>query len=113
MVKISGPIWYLNIKKGRPDRLAAVSSVHANWMTEAAKFADKELSKLCSSWTSGVWDEMDWARIKELQVRDILEQRQAQAAISQSCRCLQCPEFLKHVSCRPADWICICLREVV
>lgn len=42
---------------------------------------------------------MDWARIKELQVRDILEKRQAQAAITQSCRCLQCPSFLKHVSC--------------
>lgn len=65
--------------------------------TEAIKFADKELSKLCSSWTSPAWDEMDWDRMKELQVRDILEKRQAQAAIAQSCRCLECPNFLKHV----------------
>jgi antiviral helicase SKI2 len=98
MVKVGGPTWYLNIKKGLnfvPITLAEANSKH----TEAIKFADKELSKLCASWTSTVWDEMDWARIKELQVRDILEKRQAQAAITQSCRCLQCPSFLKHVSC--------------
>ncbi|GAQ06728.1 putative ATP-dependent RNA helicase C550.03c [Aspergillus lentulus] len=86
MVKVGGPTWYLNIKK------------------EAIKFADKELSKLCASWTSPVWDEMDWARIKELQVRDILEKRQAQAAITQSCRCLQCPSFLKHFEMQHDEW---------
>lgn len=66
-------------------------------LAEAIKFADKELSKLCSSWTSPVWDELDWTRIKELQVRDILEKRQEQATLSQTCRCLECPNFLKHV----------------
>lgn len=66
--------------------------------TEASKFADKELTKHCASWTSSVWDEIDWARIKELQVRDILEKRQKQASIAQGCKCLQCPSFLKHVS---------------
>lgn len=94
MVKLSGPLWYLNIRKG----------MYVYWVlttlttTEAVKFADKELSKFCSSWTSNAWDEMDWARIKELQVRDVLEQRQAQADIAQRGKCLQCPQFLKHVS---------------
>ncbi|KAL2012787.1 hypothetical protein VTN00DRAFT_312 [Thermoascus crustaceus] len=86
MVKIGGPIWYLNIKK------------------EAVKFADKELSKLCSSWTSPVWDELDWARVKELQVRDILDRRQAQAALAQSCQCLSCPNFLKHFEMQHDEW---------
>ncbi|RAL11672.1 SKI complex RNA helicase subunit SKI2 [Aspergillus homomorphus CBS 101889] len=86
MIKLGGPIWYLNIKK------------------EAMKFADKELSKFCASWTTPAWDEMDWARIKELQVRDILEKRQEQAAIAQSCRCLQCPDFLKHFEMQHDEW---------
>ncbi|OJJ81640.1 SKI complex RNA helicase subunit SKI2 [Aspergillus glaucus CBS 516.65] len=86
MVKTGGPIWYLNIKK------------------EAIKFADKELSKLCSSWTSPVWDELDWTRIKELQVRDILEKRQEQATVSQTCRCLECPNFLKHFEMQHDEW---------
>lgn len=66
--------------------------------TEAAKVADKSLSKYTSSWVTNAWDEMDWSRIKELQVRDVLDKRQAQAQIAQSCHCLQCPNFLKHVS---------------
>jgi antiviral helicase SKI2 len=65
---------------------------------EALKFGDKELSKHCASWEDSTWDELDWARVKELQVRDILNHRQAQAAIAQSCQCLSCPDFLKHVS---------------
>jgi len=83
IIKIGGPIWYLNIKK------------------EAAKFADKELSKICKSWTTTTWDEMDWSRVKELQLRDVLNKRLAQASIAQSCKCLDCPDFLKHVSCLP------------
>lgn len=67
---------------------------------EAMRLGDKELSKLCSTWTSPVWDELDWAGVKELQVRDVLEKRQAQAAVVQTCKCLECPQFLKHVSTR-------------
>ncbi|KAJ9222077.1 NUC185 domain-containing protein [Paecilomyces variotii] len=86
MVKIGGPMWYLNIKK------------------EAVKFGDKVLSGLCSTWTSETWDELDWGRVKELQVRDILEKRQAQAAIAQSCQCLGCPNFLKHFEMQHDEW---------
>lgn len=98
LVKLGGPIWYLNIKKGDFPSVSVKLRKGLFKTTEAAKFADKELSKVCASWSSPVWDELDWARIKELQVRDILEKRQAQANIIQSCRCLQCPSFLKHVS---------------
>ncbi|KAL4818822.1 armadillo-type protein [Aspergillus spinulosporus] len=86
IVKLSGPTWYLNIKK------------------EAIRFADKELSKLCSSWTTSVWDELDWARIKELQLRDILDKRREQANTAQSCDCLKCPKFLKHFEMQRDEW---------
>ncbi|KAJ5804965.1 hypothetical protein N7474_010852 [Penicillium riverlandense] len=85
-VKLGGPIWYLNIKK------------------EAVKFADKELTKYTKSWTDHTWDELDWARVKELQVRDILDQRQAQADIAQSCHSLKCPNFLKHFEMQHDEW---------
>ena len=63
-------------------------------------FADMELSKFSSLfWTDPIWDEMELYRIKELRVRDILEKRHVQATIAQSCKCLECPNFLKHVSC--------------
>ncbi|QKX54813.1 uncharacterized protein TRUGW13939_01902 [Talaromyces rugulosus] len=86
LVKVGGPIWYLNIKK------------------EALKFGDMELSKYCASWEDSTWDELDWARVKELQVREILNQRQAQAAIAQSCQCLSCPDFLKHFEMQHDEW---------
>ncbi|KAL4956161.1 armadillo-type protein [Aspergillus filifer] len=86
MVKISGPTWYLNIKK------------------EAMKFAEKELTKLCRSWTSSTWDELDWSRIKELQLRDILDKRREQASIAQACDSLKCPDFLKHFEMQRDEW---------
>ncbi|KAJ5324713.1 hypothetical protein N7476_003313 [Penicillium atrosanguineum] len=85
-VKAGGPIWYLNIRK------------------EAIKFGEKELTKYTSSWTQDSWDEIDWSRIKELQVRDILDKRNAQAQTAQSCHCLQCPEFLKHFEMQHDEW---------
>jgi antiviral helicase SKI2 len=97
LVKLGGPIWYLNIKKGMCRRCHDRYILQLTLFTEAAKFADKELTKHTKSWTDPSWEELDWARVKELQVRDILDQRQAQADIAQSCHCLKCPHFLKHV----------------
>ncbi|KAJ6002487.1 hypothetical protein N7451_005034 [Penicillium sp. IBT 35674x] len=85
-VKVGGPIWYLNIKK------------------ESSKFAEKELTKYTKSWLNTAWDEVDWSRVKELQVRDILTQRQAQVQIIQSCHCLSCPHFLKHFEMQHDEW---------
>lgn len=50
------------------------------------------------SWVGPIWDEVDWQRLKELQVRELMGKRQAQADIVQSSHCLQCPHFVKHVS---------------
>jgi antiviral helicase SKI2 len=99
LAKVGGPIWYLNIKKGKWNcEKKKIFRMVINVFAEALKFGNKELSKYCASWEDSTWDELDWARVKELQVREILNQRQAQAAIAQSCQCLSCPDFLKHVS---------------
>ncbi|OKL61921.1 hypothetical protein UA08_02605 [Talaromyces atroroseus] len=86
IVKFTAPIWYLNIKK------------------EAKIFADKQLLNYCVSWETSSWDELDWDRVKELQVREILNKRQSQAAIAQSCHCLSCPDFLKHFEMQHDEW---------
>ncbi|KAM5469112.1 Antiviral helicase ski2 [Microsporum audouinii] len=85
-VKIGGPTWYLNIKK------------------EALKMAGKEFSKLCASWTDRIWDEIDWERVKDMPVREVLEQRAEQAKIAQSCACLECPQLLKHFEMQHDEW---------
>ncbi|PGH18707.1 hypothetical protein AJ80_04360 [Polytolypa hystricis UAMH7299] len=86
ILKVGGPTWYLNIKK------------------EALKLAEKELIPLSSSWLSSAWDELEWDRVKELQTRDLLSQRQAQIAIAQGSECLQCPQFLKHFEMQHDEW---------
>lgn len=105
-VKVGGPIWYLNIKKGKTSEYLVLhldSNLTSNPHKEAIKFADKELTKYTSSWLKNEWDEIDWSRINELQVREILDEREAQAQKAQAGHCLQCPNFLKHVSQIPYD----------
>ncbi|CAG8009507.1 unnamed protein product [Penicillium olsonii] len=85
-VKFSGPMWYLNIRK------------------ESIKWAERELAQYTESWVDPVWDEVDWQRLKELQVRELMEKRQAQADIVQSSHCLQCPDFVKHFEMQHDEW---------
>lgn len=101
--KYPGEAWRTNLVLEHQKRYIsspppALGSPINTFHIEAVKFAEKELSKYTKSWTDHTWDELDWARVKELQVRDILDQRQAQADIAQSCHSLKCPNFLKHVS---------------
>ncbi|KAJ5346525.1 hypothetical protein N7541_009007 [Penicillium brevicompactum] len=85
-VRFNGPIWYLNIRK------------------ESIKWAEKELPQYTKSWVDPIWEEVDWQRLKELQVREIMEKRQVQADIVQSAHCLQCPNFAKHFEMQHDQW---------
>ncbi|CAG8371517.1 unnamed protein product [Penicillium salamii] len=85
-VKFSGPMWYLNIRK------------------ESLKWAEKEMAQYNQSWVGPIWDEVDWQRLKELQVRELMGKRQAQADIVQSSHCLQCPHFVKHFEMQHDEW---------
>ncbi|KAJ5233054.1 hypothetical protein N7468_006010 [Penicillium chermesinum] len=86
LVKITGPMWYLKIRK------------------EVNKLGDKEFVKYSKSWLNSAWDELDWTRVKELQVRDIIAKREALVKTIQSCHCLSCPDFLKHYEMQHDEW---------
>ena len=65
---------------------------------EAVAVAEEEFTKFCASWTTSSWDEIDWLyRIKEVQLRDLLEARNKQLLIAQEMQCMKCPNFVKHV----------------
>ena len=55
------------------------------------------MTDILKDWTHPAWDELDWARIKDLQTRDLLDHRHSQAENAQLGVCFDCPEFLKHV----------------
>ncbi|KAJ5787717.1 hypothetical protein N7457_002707 [Penicillium paradoxum] len=85
-VKSGKPLWYLNIKR------------------EAVYWAEKELHQYTNSWIDTAWDEIDWQRIKEMEVRDVLDKRRAQAQIVQTSHCLECPDFVKHFEMQHDEW---------
>jgi antiviral helicase SKI2 len=62
------------------------------------QIVEEEFIKLYSSWTSPTWDELDWSKVKDLQVRELLVERQKMATIAQNAESLDCPNFVKHVS---------------
>ncbi|KAI9830443.1 MAG: hypothetical protein M1819_005695 [Sarea resinae] len=73
---------------------------------EAVRGGSEEILKICSaSWTDSGWDELDWSKIKDLQVRDVLDERKKIAAAAQERACIQCPNFLKHFSMRHDEWL--------
>lgn len=57
-----------------------------------------EILTLCDDWTSSEWDELDWYKVKDMTVREILDKRKRVTAIAQDAKCLHCPNFVKHVS---------------
>ncbi len=67
--------------------------------TDSAKVitAKEEVVKLCQDWLSDNFEELDWVRIKDLQLRNILDSRRQAAQEASERKCLACPNFLKHV----------------
>ncbi|KAL8873947.1 MAG: hypothetical protein Q9174_000666 [Haloplaca sp. 1 TL-2023] len=72
---------------------------------EAESSAGGEICRLCSSWQSPSWDELDWSRLKDLHVRDILELRQQKFRIAEGTRCIECPHFAQHFSMYHDEWL--------
>jgi len=58
-----------------------------------------------STYTSTTFDEIDWSRLKEMTVRDILDRRRTFASDAQSAHCLTCPNFVKHFGMRHDEWL--------
>ena len=67
---------------------------------DARSGAKEQILKLCKSWDSRVWDEMDFSKIKSLALQEIIGKRREEAQVVQETATTPCPDFLKHVSTR-------------
>lgn len=76
-----------------------------NCREDAMKSAEAELGKICDSWESGAWDELDWHRVKDLHVRDILEFRQQCLSKAEAVHCIDCPQFSRHFAMYHDEWL--------
>ncbi|KAI9704524.1 MAG: hypothetical protein M1820_005598 [Bogoriella megaspora] len=76
-----------------------------NYSQDALTNARKEVAALCSSWTSGIWTEVDWYRVKDLNVRNILTERKKYAAAASNCEAILCSQLPKHFAMRHDEWL--------
>ncbi|KAL8939496.1 MAG: hypothetical protein Q9216_003324 [Gyalolechia sp. 2 TL-2023] len=76
-----------------------------NRRDEAMTSAEVELWHIFSSWQSSAWDELDWTRLKDLQLRDILEFRQKSLLNVEAVQCIECPQFVRHFLSYHDEWL--------
>lgn len=65
----------------------------------------EEISKVFESWQSPHWDEIDWSRIRELSIREILERRKKEQLVIDDARSVECPNFIRHFSMCHDEWL--------
>jgi antiviral helicase SKI2 len=72
---------------------------------KSRKLAEDEILPLCKSWNYGDWEEFDWSKIRDMSIRNILDERSKQAQIISKSKCLSCPRFFHHFSQQHAEWL--------
>ncbi|TVY56429.1 putative ATP-dependent RNA helicase, partial [Lachnellula suecica] len=68
------------------------------------KKAKEDLFQLLS-WTKDDWNEMDFSKIHDMALRDLIIKRGQQAEIAQKAVSLDCPQFIKHFAMCHDQWL--------
>ena len=64
---------------------------------DALNKAEKRIQEICTAWDDR-WDELDFDKIKSLQLQELIEQRKTLVKKIEESPATKCPAFLKHVS---------------
>lgn len=72
---------------------------------EAEKLANDQFIPLCSSWTYRDWEEVNWRKIKDMSLQNLLDARSKAAEEAQGRKCLTCPKFLQHFTMQHDEWL--------
>lgn len=98
IVKVRGPPWYMQIKKGIDEHDQTNIAALLNSDPVQKKLTEEEFIMKYCDWTAADWNELEWDKVKDLHVRELLIERQKMGNIAQQAQCIKCPNFLKHVS---------------
>ncbi|KAK5107409.1 hypothetical protein LTR62_001313 [Meristemomyces frigidus] len=72
---------------------------------EALTTAKAELLACCSSWTSSTWNELDYHKwLKEMSLRQLMDERAKAANVAQQYECIHCTDFAKHYAMEHDIW---------
>ncbi|KAF2425251.1 antiviral helicase [Tothia fuscella] len=77
----------------------------SNNKKETQKLANDQFIPLCTSWTFRDWEEVNWRKIKDLALQNLLDARAKAADEAQNRKCLTCPKFLQHFSMQHDEWL--------
>jgi antiviral helicase SKI2 len=72
---------------------------------ESKALAETLLLPLVQSWTFQDWDEVNWWKIKDMNVQNLLDERKKIADEAQSKTALTCPKFLQHFTMQHDEWV--------
>lgn len=72
---------------------------------EKQKLAEDVFIPLCKSWTYRDWEEVNWRKIRDLSLQNVLDARAKEAAEAQNRKCLTCPKFLQHFTMQNDEWL--------
>ncbi|KIW08108.1 uncharacterized protein PV09_01045 [Verruconis gallopava] len=72
---------------------------------DAKQLAEEQFIPLCQSWTFRNWDEVNWRKIKDLTVQNLLDERKKVAEDAQIKDCLKCSKFLQHYTMQHDEWV--------
>lgn len=64
---------------------------------ESLNSAETELRELVSDWNKGEWAEVDWSKVKDLSLLEIVESRKNALEQARAYACARCPRLLNHV----------------
>ncbi|KAI1164828.1 DSHCT domain-containing protein [Nemania serpens] len=67
--------------------------------------AKEKMLKICKNWESDIWDEVSFAKIKSLNLQEIIQKRQQEVTDIAKTASMQCPKFLKHFAMCHDQWL--------
>jgi antiviral helicase SKI2 len=76
-----------------------------NNKNEAQKLAEDQFIPLCKSWTYRDWEEVNWRKIKDLSLQNLLDARAKETAEAQNRKCVTCSKFLQHFTMQHDEWL--------
>jgi len=82
-----------------------IQAVHHRDKETMAKVKEQLLAT-CSSWTSSSWHELEYSKyLRDMSIRQVLEDRSVAANQAQGGVCVHCPDFPKHFAMAHDQWL--------
>ncbi|KAI0196352.1 DSHCT domain-containing protein [Astrocystis sublimbata] len=72
---------------------------------ESRAQAKDNMLKLCKTWESAIWNEVSLAKIRSMNLQEIIQKRQKEAENIIKTATMQCPKFLKHYAMCHDQWL--------